>query len=92
MIATSQWQLLGFNVSPPAPTTLTDPPTSAEPEWVVTYFAATLFTSAGLDIYARTKEGLSDKFVEELVKGIEGLGGEVKGLAEKGGMFRIPHD
>ena len=92
MIATSHWQLLGFNLSPPAPTLLTDPPTSAEPEWVVTYFASTLFTPAGLDIYARGKDGVSDAFVEELVRGIEGLGGEVKGLVAKGGMFRVPHD
>lgn len=81
---TSRWQLLGFNVL------LT--PVADEPEWVVTYFASTLFTPAGLDIYARTARGLSDEFVDRIVKEIEGLGGEVAGLVKDGGMFRVPHD
>ena len=86
MIATSRWQLLGFNVqpSPPGP--------EEEPEWVVTYFASTLFTPAGLDVYARTARGVPDEMVEKLTEGIEGLGGEVAKLVKDGGMFRIPHD
>lgn len=82
MIATSRWQLLGYNLSP----------LSQGPEWVVTYFASTLFTPAGLDIYSRTPGGLSHEFVEQLVEGLKGLGGEVEGLCKDGGMFRIPHD
>lgn len=85
MIATSRWQLLGFNVH-------TTPEPQAEPEWVVTYFASTLFTPAGLDIYARTARGVPDEMVEKLTKGIEELGGEVANLVKDGGMFRIPHD
>lgn len=85
MIATSRWQLLGFHVSPAHD--------EDEPEWVVTYFASTLFTPAGLDIYSRSKDGLSDEFVETLIGEIGSLGGEVKRLVTEGsGMFRVPHD
>lgn len=86
MIATSQWQLLGFNVAPASS------PALASPEWVVTYFASTLFTPAGLDIYARGAHTLSDEFVAQLVAGIEQLGGEMAALVKDGKMFRVPHD
>ncbi|KAJ7492474.1 hypothetical protein FB451DRAFT_1022016, partial [Mycena latifolia] len=69
MIATSKWQLLGFRVS-----STTADSESHEPEWVVTYFASTLFTPAGLDIYSRSKDGLSDAFVEKLIEDIGALG------------------
>ncbi|KAM0752521.1 hypothetical protein T439DRAFT_324613 [Meredithblackwellia eburnea MCA 4105] len=85
MIASSRWQLLGFNVH--SPSTL-----SSEPEWVLTYFKSTLFTPAGLDIYARTAKGLDDEFVQKIVQGVEKLGGEVGELVKDGGMFRVPHD
>jgi len=84
MIATSRWQLLGFNIHTSAD--------SDEPEWVVTYFASTLFTPAGLDIYSRSKDGLSDQFVEGLVEGIGALDDAVAHLVKDGGMFRISHD
>lgn len=85
-IATSQWQLLGFHVSHDSPAE------SEDPEWVVTYFASTLFTPAGLDIYSRTKDGLSDVFVEGLVEELGSLGADVAPLVKDGGMFRVPHD
>ncbi|KAK4700667.1 hypothetical protein P7C70_g5573, partial [Phenoliferia sp. Uapishka_3] len=84
-IATSRWQLLGFTVH-------SNPGAQSEPEWVVTYFASTLFTPAGLDIYARTPRGLPDEHVDKLTKAIEALGGEVSQLVKDGGMFRISHD
>ncbi|KAJ7727825.1 hypothetical protein DFH07DRAFT_851517 [Mycena maculata] len=87
MIATSRWQLLGFHVSPPNLNAQSD-----EPEWVVTYFASTLFTPAGLDIYSRTKDGLSDGFIETMIEELGSLGGDVAGLVKHGGMFRVPHD
>ncbi|KAJ7225369.1 hypothetical protein GGX14DRAFT_420202 [Mycena pura] len=83
MIATSRWQLLGFNIHTSAD--------SDEPEWVVTYFASTLFTPAGLDIYSRSKDGLSDQFIEGLVEEIGALDA-VAHLVKDGGMFRISHD
>lgn len=57
----------------------------------MTYFSKTLFTPAGLDIYARGAEGLSDEQVATLVTALEGLGGEVEKLCRDGGMFRVPH-
>ncbi|KAJ7293727.1 hypothetical protein C8J57DRAFT_1491095 [Mycena rebaudengoi] len=87
MIASSRWQLLGFHVSPSSTEAQSD-----EPEWAVTYFASTLFTPAGLDIYSRTKDGLSDAFVEALIADIGALGGEVASMIKDGRMFRVPHD
>lgn len=58
MIASSKWQLLGCN-----------PPGEDEEEWAVTFFEKTLFTPAGLDIYARTEKGLP----EDLVRGFFSL-------------------
>lgn len=56
MIASSKWQLLGYN--PPGE----DGGGDAE-EWAVTFFEKTLFTPAGLDIYARTEKGLPEDLV-----------------------------
>ncbi|KAJ7446502.1 hypothetical protein B0H11DRAFT_1745863, partial [Mycena galericulata] len=86
MIATSKWQLLGFHVSPASSAE------SEDPEWVVTYFASTLFTPAGLDIYSRKKDGLSDEFVEGLIEELGSLGEDIARLVKGGGMFRVPHD
>ncbi|GAA5825918.1 hypothetical protein JCM11251_000052 [Rhodosporidiobolus azoricus] len=92
-ISTSQWQILGYHLSPSPPSTDTTALAAApaEPEWVVTYFSSTLFTPAGLDIYTRRPDALSDEQVEELVKKLEGLGANVEKLVQNGGMFRVPH-
>ncbi|KAJ7361587.1 hypothetical protein DFH08DRAFT_844622 [Mycena albidolilacea] len=50
MVATSRWQLLGFRTASES--------NSSDSEWVVTYFASTLFTPAGLDIHSHSKDGL----------------------------------
>jgi hypothetical protein len=84
-IATSHWQVLGYSLS-----SSTNSPSSAASEWVVTYFSSTLFTPAGLDVYARDPSTLTEDYVEGLVKKLEGLGGEIEGLVKNGGMFRIP--
>lgn len=88
-IASSHWQLLGYNLSPPLSS---DSKRSSGPEWVVTYFASTLFTPAGLDIYSRQGVRLEDALVISIIEGLEGLGGEVAGLVKDGGMFRVPVD
>lgn len=85
-ISTSHWQLLGYSLSPSSPAA-----TSDAPEWVVTYFSSTLFTPAGLDVYARTPTALSDDFVDDIVRKLEEMGGEVGQPVQNGGMFRIPH-
>lgn len=55
--------------------------------WAVTYFAKTLFTPAGLDIYARTEEGLAPELLEEILNKTRALGGELGKLAE--GFFEV---
>ncbi|GAA5891506.1 hypothetical protein JCM6882_004495 [Rhodosporidiobolus microsporus] len=94
-ISTSHWQLLGYSLlsAPPSGDTESTlpPPVATDPEWVVTYFSSTLFTPAGLDIYVRKPDALTEEQVEGLVRKLEGLGGEVEALVKDGGMFRVPH-
>ncbi|KAJ5222149.1 uncharacterized protein N7469_011036 [Penicillium citrinum] len=63
-IASSHWECLGFGHA------------DESNDWVVTYFAKTLFTPAGLDIYSRDKQGLSQNTVDEILQALKGL--EVK--------------
>ena len=59
--------------------------------WAVTYFAKTMFTPAGIDVYARTKEGLSEGLVEVIKKALGKTEHEgVKGLV--GGLFEVWRD
>ena len=78
MIASSRWQLLGCSA---------DPSPGGAGAWAVTYFEKTLFTPAGLDIYARTADGLPADVVAEIIAKAKGLGGEVAKLAE--GFFEV---
>lgn len=55
--------------------------------WAVTYFAKTLFTPAGLDIYSRAEEGLPSKLLEEIMEKTRALGGELGSLAK--GFFEV---
>ncbi len=48
-VASSHWQVLGWG--------------DEDGGWVVTYFQKTLFTPAGIDIYARRKGGLSEELL-----------------------------
>lgn len=67
-IASSHWECLGFGH------------TDDDKDWVVTYFAKTLFTPAGVDIYSRDKRGLSQSTVDEIILALKGL--EVKEITE----------
>ena len=73
MIASSRWQVLGCSRDPSPGNTVA---------WAVTYFEKTLFTPPGLDIYARTAEGLPDGLVEEIIAKVKALGGDVGLLAK----------
>lgn len=66
-IASSHWEVLGWGEK-------------QGERWVVTWFAPSLFTPAGLDIYSRRKEGLSEGLYTEIMAGLEGL--EAKDMAE----------
>ena len=72
VIASSKWQVLGCNTS------------NAEGShpWAVTYFEKTLFTPAGLDVYARSAEGLPEPLLNEIFERIKGVGGGVAALSE----------
>ncbi|KAM5533309.1 hypothetical protein V8D89_012983 [Ganoderma adspersum] len=78
VIASSRWQLLGCSA---------DPSPGSAGAWAVTYFEKTMFTPAGLDIYARTADGLPADVVAEIIAKAKGLGGEVAKLAE--GFFEV---
>lgn len=71
-IASSKWQILGCNTS------------GAEGghPWAVTFFEKTLFTPAGLDIYARSVEGIPEFLLREILEKIKAVGGEVAALSE----------
>ncbi|OJJ67541.1 hypothetical protein ASPBRDRAFT_47606 [Aspergillus brasiliensis CBS 101740] len=78
MIASSHWECLGFGQT-----------VEANNQWMVTYFAKTLFTPAAIDIYSRKKEGLPATMVDEILQRLQGLG--VEEITELASMiFPIP--
>jgi hypothetical protein len=80
MIASSHWEVLGWG----------EEEDESRNSWVVTYFAKTLFTPAGIDLYSRSKEGLKPETVELITKAIKENAAEVvRALA--GEMFVIAH-
>ncbi|KAF8305157.1 hypothetical protein DL93DRAFT_371183 [Clavulina sp. PMI_390] len=56
-------------------------------DWAVTYFSATLFTPAGIDIYSRSEGGVSKKLYENIVSQLTSGGGEMQKLAES--LFEV---
>ncbi|PVH92205.1 hypothetical protein DM02DRAFT_620078 [Periconia macrospinosa] len=76
MIASSKWEILGYG-------------DDEENSWVVTYFAKTMFTPVGIDIYSR-KGKLRPEMVEQIKAGLAGLGGDVAKLA--GEVFEVAMD
>ncbi|KAL4887139.1 hypothetical protein BJY04DRAFT_48459 [Aspergillus karnatakaensis] len=78
-IARSHWECLGFGH------------TNDGNQWLVTYFAKTLFTPAGIDIYSRRKNGLPQSSIKEILKTLQGLGvDEITKLTYS--IFEIPHN
>lgn len=76
-IATSHWECLGFGQ------------TDDGNQWVVTYFAKTLFSPAGIDIYSRSKHGLPQDLVDAIFNALQELGvHEISALANS--LFQIP--
>lgn len=72
MIVSSRWQVLGCNTSD----------AEGSHPWAVTYFEQTLFTPAGLDIYARSPEGLPEPLLKEVFEKVKAVGREVAALSE----------
>lgn len=82
MIASSHWECLGFGDVGDV---------DGGNQWMVTYFAKTLFTPAGIDIYSRKKGGLSQATVDEILDALRGFGvGEITELVDS--VFRIPQN
>lgn len=78
VIATSKWEILGYG----------DEEATGN-SWVVTYFAKTLFTPAGVDFYSR-KGSLAPQTIEYIKAGLAGIGGDVAKLAEQ--VFEVKMD
>ncbi|EME84871.1 uncharacterized protein MYCFIDRAFT_187714 [Pseudocercospora fijiensis CIRAD86] len=55
-VASSHWEVLGWG----------EEANNGNNKWVVTMFAKTLFTPAGIDVYSRSKEGLLHETLEEI--------------------------
>ncbi|TAQ90112.1 hypothetical protein B7494_g1574 [Chlorociboria aeruginascens] len=72
-IATSHWEVLGWGERE-------FEGVKGGEKWVVTWFAPSLFTPAGMDIYSSRKEGLSDGTFQEVMNALEEL--EAKEMAE----------
>jgi hypothetical protein len=77
VIATSKWEILGYGEE------------GTGNRYVVTYFAKTLFTPAGVDFYSR-KGNLTPETIEGIKVGLVGLGGEVAKLASE--VFEVKMD
>ncbi|KAH8712270.1 hypothetical protein GQ44DRAFT_730693 [Phaeosphaeriaceae sp. PMI808] len=78
VIASSKWEVLGYGDEE-----------GTENSWVVTYFAKTLFTPAGVDFYSR-KGPLTPQTVEIIRSALAGLGGNVAKLADQ--LFEVKMD
>jgi hypothetical protein len=80
-IASSHWEILGYG----------EEGRSEGGRWVVTYFAKTLFTPAGIDIYSWNQEGLKAETVERIKKALVEVEDEVvKKLAAE--LFEVKQD
>ncbi|KAL8775240.1 MAG: hypothetical protein Q9209_000246 [Squamulea sp. 1 TL-2023] len=88
-IASSHWEVLGWGDLP-----ATEEGKGGEGEgnqWVVTYFAKTLFTPAGIDVYSRRKEGVGEGVLGKIREELGGSGDEaVRKLA--GEIFEVVRD
>ncbi|EMD95160.1 hypothetical protein COCC4DRAFT_34231 [Bipolaris maydis ATCC 48331] len=78
VIATSKWEILGYGDEQ-----------GTGNSWVVTYFAKTLFTPAGIDVYSR-KASLTPQAIDDIKAALAALGGDVAKLA--GQMFQVRMD
>ncbi|ORY56870.1 uncharacterized protein BCR38DRAFT_111927 [Pseudomassariella vexata] len=70
-IASSHWEVLGWGERP-LMRGLGDMGEGVE-RWVVTWFAATLFTKEGVDIYCDRREGPSPETVEMIMRELKAL-------------------
>lgn len=76
-VASSQWEILGYG--------------NEEGGWAVTYFQKTMFTPAGIDVYARKHGGLSGDLLAKIVSGMKQVDDTVlNGIVEN--LIPVKHD
>jgi hypothetical protein len=76
-IASSHWEVLGYGAE--------------EGGWAVTYFAKTLFTPAGVDVYSKEKGGLSESLLQRIQDEMKTMGDDsFRKMLE--GIFAIKQD
>lgn len=86
IIASSHWEILGYGGGEGE-----ELGNGNGEQWVVTYFAKTLFTPSGIDIYSRRKEGLNEETVETIKQALGRVDSEVvRSLV--GEMFEVKSD
>lgn len=93
MIASSKWEVLGYgSVSGDADGGGGGMGDEGQwIDWAVTYFAKTLFTPEGIDIYSRPSVKLPATLVEQIKKGLKAAGDEsFQRLVED--LFLVTHD
>jgi len=91
LVASSHWEVLGFGPSGAADASEIGRGQEGGEAWVVTFFAKTLFTPAGIDIYSRRKEGLSEGMLEAVKRALaESEALEVRKLV--GALFEVRRD
>lgn len=84
----SDWQILGYHFSS---TSTTSGQREDSPDWVVTFFHKTLFTPAGIDVYSKSPDALSDQLKLQLIQTLRNHTSRVvSDLADL--MFEIHHD
>ncbi|KAI0407838.1 hypothetical protein F4802DRAFT_489145 [Xylaria palmicola] len=66
VIASSHWEILGWGERPL-------PGGEGVERWAVTWFAPTLFTEEGVDLYSSRPEGLDEKTADDIVKALRKL-------------------
>ena len=80
MIASSHWEVLGWGEEE-----------GTGNKWVVTMFAKTLFTPAGIDVYSKDRAGLKPETVEGIERALERIeDADVKKMAPQ--VFEIKSD
>lgn len=76
-VASSQWEVLGHG--------------EEDGGWVVTYFQKTLFSPAGIDIYAKKHGGLSEEHLKRIIAHVKEIDDtNFRNMAEN--LFAIAHD
>lgn len=82
----SRWEILGWGES--AGNVGDDSEEDCE-KWMVTWFAATMFTPMGVDFYSSRTQGMSEKLYQDLRKALQNTAGPEVGSLVAENMFEI---